>query len=255
MTNIVPVFTGLVFAALLTGIGANAAAQEIDHAGRYSTCMEQAATAPKAAFEAALRWRDLGGGEAADHCIAAALMGLGQYSKAAGRLEKLAERSKSKTGVKAGLLAHAARARMLAGQSFRAAAVLTAALKLNPDDGALMIDRAQARAGTRDYAGAVEDLSRAIGLGVRPADALVFRASAYRLLDKLELALADVERALALQPGHPDGLLERGSLRRMRRDDDGARQDWLAVIRDNPTGPVADAARRNLENMDVKTTP
>ena len=254
MGNIVPVFTGLLVAIILTGMDPNAAAgKEVDHASQYRTCMAQAGNAPKDAFEAALRWRDLGGGEAAEHCIAAALMGLGQYREAAGRLEKLAKRSKRKAGVKAGLLAHAAQAWILAGQSFRAEAVLTAALKLTPDDSALMIDRAQARAGIRDYAGAVEDLNRVIGLEDRPADAFVFRASAYRLLDKLELALADVERALALQPGHPDGLLERGSLRRLRRDDDGARLDWLAVIQADPNGPAADAARRNLENMDVKT--
>ena len=254
MGNIVPVFTGLLVAIILTGIDPYAAAgKEVDHASQYRTCMEQAGNVPQDAFEAALRWRDLGGGEAAEHCIAAALMGLGQYREAAGRLEKLAKRSKRKADVKAGLLAHAAQAWILAGQSFRAEAVLTAALKLTPDDSALMIDRAQARAGTKDYAGAVEDLSRVIRQEDRPADAFVFRASAYRLLDKLELALADVERALVLQPGHPDGLQERGSLRRLRRDDDGARLDWLAVIQADPNGPAADAARRNLESMDVKT--
>jgi regulator of sirC expression with transglutaminase-like and TPR domain len=131
--------------------------------------------------------------------------------------------------------------------------VLTAALRLTPDDDILMIDRAQARAGHRDYAGAVEDLSRAIEREDRRADAFVFRASAYRLLDKLELALADVERALRLQPRHPDGLLERGNLRRLRQNDDGARKDWLAVIRADPGSQAADAARRNLESMDVKT--
>lgn len=247
------ILAGLCFAPAIVGIVPQPAmGKEIDHASQYRACMALIKNAPQEAFNTALNWRDLGGGEAAEHCIAVALIGLGQYAEAAGRLEKLADRAKQKAGVKAGLLAHAAQAWILAGQSSRAEAVLTVALKLTPEDSILMIDRAQARAGNKDYAGAIDDLSNAIKLEDRRADAFVFRASAYRLLDKLELALADVERALALQPGHPDGLLERGNLRRLRQNDDGARKDWLAVIQSDPSSPAADAARRNLESMDVK---
>jgi regulator of sirC expression with transglutaminase-like and TPR domain len=254
MKNIVLVFSGLIYATILAIIAPNGlAAKEIDHANQYRACMALSKSTPQEAFDTALNWRDLGGGEAADHCIAAALIGLGQYKEAAGRLEKLADSAKQKADVKAGLLAHAAQAWILAGNSTRAEAVLTAAMKLTPDDAILMIDRAQARAGHKDYTGAVNDLSHAIKLEDRRADTFVFRASAYRLLDKLELALADVERALTLQPWHPDGLLERGNLRRLRQDDAGARKDWLAVIRGDPDSPAAEAARRNLESMDVKT--
>jgi tetratricopeptide (TPR) repeat protein len=254
MKNIIPFFAGLLYPTILAIIDPNwALAKEIDHANQYRACMALSRSAPQEALETALNWHGLGGGDAADHCIAVALIGLRQYKEAAGRLEKLADRTKQKAGVKAGLLAHAAQAWILAGNSTRAEAVLTAALRLTPDDDILMIDRAQARAGHRDYAGAVEDLSRAIEREDRRADAFVFRASAYRLLDKLELALADVERALRLQPRHPDGLLERGNLRRLRQNDDGARKDWLAVIRADPGSQAADAARRNLESMDVKT--
>ncbi len=229
-----------------------ATGQEIDHAYQYKACMALAKKAPQEAFETALTWRGLGGGDAAEHCVAVALIGLGQHTKAAGRLEALAGKAKQGATVKAGLLAHAAQAWILAGRAMRAESVLTAALKLTPSDSALMIDRAQAKAGQRDYDGAVEDLSRAIERGGGAVDAFVFRASAYRHLDRLELALADIERALALEPTHPDGLLERGILRRLREDDDGARQDWLGILRTAPGSPAAEAARRNLENMDVK---
>jgi len=243
-----------IFTILLAVIVANVAvAKEIDHASQYRSCMALARSAPQEAFDVALNWRDLGGGEAAEHCIATALAGLGHYLEAAKRLEELAKLSKKAVDIKVRLLAQAAQAWLLADNSNRAEAVLTAALKLAPDDSTLMIDRAQARAGFKDYAGAIEDLNRSIALEDRRADAFVFRASAYRLLSKLELALADIERALALKPGHPDGLLERGNLRRLRQDDDGARQDWLAVIRGDPKSPAADAARSNLENMDVKS--
>jgi len=229
-----------------------ALAKEIDHAHQYKACMALAKKAPQEAFETALTWRGLGGGDAAEHCVAVALIGLGQHTEAATRLEALAKKARQNATVKAGLLAHAAQAWILAGRAMRAETVLTAALKLTPSDSALMIDRAQARAGQKDYEGAVKDLGKAIELDGRAVDAFVFRASAYRHLDKLELALADVEKALALYPAHPDGLLERGILRRLRDDDAGARQDWLGILRTAPQTPAADAARRNLESMDVK---
>ena len=87
---------------------------------------------------------------------------------------------------------------------------------------------------------------------LRRPDAYAFRAAAHRYLDNLELALADVEKALALQPSHAEALLERGILRRLRDDDDGAREDWLGVLRGAPKSPTADAARSYLEQMDVK---
>lgn len=244
-------FATLILFGLLIAAG-RAPAKEIDHAYQYKACMALSKASPQEAFEAALRWRDLGGGDAAQHCVAAALIGLGHFADAAGRLEALAEKAKENPSVKAGLLAHAAQAWLLEGNAPRAEAVLTAALGLTPWDAALMVDRAQARAEQRDYAGAVEDLDRAIARESRRADAYVFRATAYRYLDKLELALADIEKALDLQPSHAEGLLERGILKRLGRDDDGARQDWLTVLRIAPDSPAADAARLNLEKMDVK---
>lgn len=228
------------------------AAKEINHPNQYQVCMVLAKKLPNEAFETAITWRDLGGGDAAEHCAAVALVGLGQYVEAAGRLEALAERTKQDSSVKAGLLAHAAQARLLAGQAFRAEVVLTAALKLTPGDSALLVDRAQARAERKNYRGAIQDLDQAIEREARRPDAYLFRAEARRYLGQLELALADVEKVLALQPSHAEALLERGILRRLSDDDDGARKDWLGVLRVAPKSPAADAARAYLEQMDVK---
>lgn len=229
-----------------------AAAKDPDGQRKYDACMAQARDKPEQAFETATAWRGLGGGDAAEHCAATALIGLGQYAAAAGRLESLADRTKRNPGVKAGLLTHAAQAWMLDGKSQRAEGVLTAALQLTPDDAALLVDRAEAKAGQKNYAGAVDDLTAAIRRDDRRPDAFVFRATAYRLLDKTELAMADIARALVLDPAHVDGLLERGILRRLAGDDAGARQDWLKVLRLAPKSPAADSARANLEAMDVK---
>jgi tetratricopeptide (TPR) repeat protein len=224
---------------------------EIDHARQYGECMALAERNPEQGFEAALGWRGLGGGDAADHCTAAALLGLKLYIEAANRFEALAQRTKA-AAVKAGLLGQAAQAWLLAGRPERADDVLTAALKLAPDDGDLLVDRSMARATMRRYGEAVADLDRAIRLAPRRADAHAFRASAHRFLDRLDLAEADVARALALDPRHPEALLERGILARLRGDDGGARRDWVQVLELAPGSAAAEAAQRNLELMDVK---
>ena len=231
---------------------AAAPAAEIDHAREYSACMTLVQRDAEEAFESALAWRDMGGGDAASHCIAAALLGLKQYAEAARRFETLARKVKAKPRFKAQLLAHAAQAWLLDDKPGRADSVLTAALKLNPDAADLLIDRAVARAAMKLYREAVEDLDRAVELEPGRADAFVFRASAYRYLDSLELAAADAERALALDADHPEGLLERGIVRRLKGDDDGARRDWLTVLTIAPGTSAARAARANLEKMDVK---
>jgi tetratricopeptide (TPR) repeat protein len=238
---------------VITVAGAAAAAPDTDGSRQYDACMALARDKPEQGFDRAVAWRGLGGGDAAEHCAAIALIGLGQYAEAGARLEALAARSRQGPMIKAGLLAHAARAWLLGGKSQRAEGVLTAALTLTPDDAALLVDRAEAKAGQKNYPGAVDDLTEAIRRDNRRADAYVFRATAYRFLDRLELALADAERALVLEPGHVEGLLERGILRRLNGDDAGARQDWLQVLRLAPQGPAADSARANLEAMDVKT--
>ncbi len=249
-TPIVSVLLALLLAAVLT---AAAGAAEIDHAGQYRACMTLVKRDPEEAFESALAWRDMGGGDAANHCAAAALMGLKQYGEAAKRFENLAQEMKAGAGVKAGLLGHAAQAWLLHGIPKRADEVLGAALEFKPLDVDLMIDRAVVRAALGRYLDAVGDLGQAIGLDSGRPDAFVFRASAYRYLDKLDEAEADANRALSLDPDHPEGLLERGIIRRLKGDNGGARSDWLRVLRETPGTAAAHTAGANLEKMDVKT--
>ena len=66
-----------------------------------------------------------------------------------------------------------------------------------------------------------------------------------------EAALRDVGYALALDLLHPEALLERENLRRIKGDERGARKDWMMVLSVAPNTPAADAARANLEDMDV----
>ncbi|MFQ5619718.1 MAG: hypothetical protein ACE5FR_12160 [Rhodospirillales bacterium] len=238
--------------AYLAVAPAAAPAAEIDHARQYRACMTLVQRDAEEAFDSALAWHDMGGGDAASHCVAAALLGLKQYAEAGRRFETLARKIKAKPHLRAELLAQAAQAWLLDGKPERADSALTAALKLNPDAADLLTDRAAARAAMKLYREAVEDLDRAIELEPGRADAFVFRASAYRYLASLDLAAADLERALALEAEHPEGLLERGIVRRLKGDKDGARRDWLEVLDVAPGTSAARAAQANLEKMDVK---
>jgi tetratricopeptide (TPR) repeat protein len=245
-----------VLAACIVAAGAMAA--ETKPAGmpspkvRYTACMDKAKRYPKDAFEDAIQWRDMGGGGAAEHCAATALVTLGLYKDAGARLESLAQRVPEEPAFKAEILGQAAQAWLLADMPARAEAAVTAALKLQPGAVELLIDRSQARAQMADYKGALADLDAAIATDPKRPDAFAFRAAAKRYLEDRKGAAADIERALALDLNHAPALLERGNLRRLAGDDAGARADWLMVLSLNPDGAAGDAARANLERMDVK---
>lgn len=227
-----------------------AQAQEIDPAREYHKCMDLAKTAPEQGFDAALEWKGLGGGDAAEHCTAVALFGMGQYAQAAQRLQDLAQIVRTGAALKAQLLGQAGQAWLLAAEAEKAEQALTAAIELAPGDPELFIDRAQALAARGGYSAALEDLGKAIALDPTRVDAFVFRASAYRKLEQLAEAASDVDQALALRPGQPDALLERGMVRRLRGEIDGARKDWLAVIQNAPGTRAADLAQSNLQRLE-----
>lgn len=243
---------GAVLAHLLAAAGA-AGAEEVDHPRSYPVCMAAARTDPEKAFDAAQQWLNVGGGDAARHCEAVALMGMKRYAQAADRFENLAQSTHVEPDTKGTLLGQAGQAWLLAGNAERARSVLNKALMLDPDDVDLYVDYSQALAALGNYAGAAAELDKALVRDPLNADALVFRASARRLLEETALAREDVERALNLDPGHLEGLLERGILRRLAGDAAGARQDWMWIIHLAPNSEAAESARANLERLDVKS--
>jgi hypothetical protein len=50
----------------------------------------------------------------------------------------------------------------------------------------------------------------------------------------------------------PDAWLERGILNRLKGDVPAARRDFLQVLVLDPDGPAGDAARANIERMELK---
>ncbi len=225
-------------------------AVESDH---YDRCMDETRRNPSVAWDDALAWRDTGGGHPAEHCAAVALIGLKQYAEAGRRLEKLAdEMFKSPAELRAEVLDQAGQAWLLAGDPVRAVEMLTQGLAITPKDDGIMTDRAEAYAASGKYREAIGDLDQVLARDAKRVDALVFRASAERALKQLDPALRDIEAALRLSPDDPDALLERGNIRRLTGDDAGARQDWLRIVRVAPDSAANEAAKANIEKLDVK---
>jgi len=229
-----------------------AVAQEVKHAERYQDCMATIEKSAEIAFEKGLTWQGLGGGAAAEHCIGAALFALERYEQAAIRLEALAQKAVVETLVKSQILHQAARAWLHLEKFERADDVMSAAIKLTPNNPTLYIDRAEIAAANNRLSDAIDDLDYALTLNPVAVDALVFRASALRQTGQIDHALRDSTLALKLSPTHPEALLEHGMAQRLKGDDVAARRDWLKVLELEPDGPAAELARRNLELMDVK---
>lgn len=216
-------------------------------AKKYTDCMEFARGKPEKAIGIAAAWERKGGGAGARHCSAVALLNSGAYEEAARRLESLAA-SSSERGkrLKAELLAQAGQAWLIAGKTTEALLAQTRALKLGGPRIELLLDRAITHASIAEYWDAIDDLNQAIDQEPRRVDALVFRATAWRKLNNLDLAEDDIARAVELAPGSVDALLERGNILWFRGNMAAAAADWGRIISLDAESPAADAARENL---------
>ena len=222
----------------------------------YTRCLERAARAPLAALAEAETWRGRGGGNAARHCAALALLNGGDPRLAAEELESLARALRLRPPqLRAQVLAQAAHAWQSAGEMPRAQAAISAAIALSPDDPELRIDRAGMRAESGALREAVDDLDHVVARAPRRADALAMRAAAHRRRDMTNLAAADIARALAIDPDLPEAWLERGILARLAGRDDEARAAWIRVLATDPDGPAGDSARLQIEALELAAPP
>jgi tetratricopeptide (TPR) repeat protein len=185
---------------------------------RYEACLAKTETDPESAFEDGLIFRNDGGGVLARHCIAVALLKLGETEEAAARLEEAAFMPDGgDSAMRAELLSQAGNTWLLARAPVEAENAFTQAMTVKSGDADLFIDRARARAMQRRFQDAASDLS--VALSVRPRDvtALRLRADAYFEVGDLESAERDVSAALSIDPRDVDTLVVRGRLREARR--------------------------------------
>ena len=219
----------------------------------YHTCLAEARRDPDAGFEAAIAWRDEGGGPPAQHCVALALFDLGQFKESATRLEALAADMPTATArEKSAIVGQAGSVWLHVGDLTRAHTALSYALDLDGNDPEIWIDRGDALARGGEYWDAIDDFSAALDRDEKRLDALIFRAAAYRLLEVPDLARDDILRALDLDPYNPDALMELGAIQAGVGEFDAARANWLRVLSIAPGSRSAAAARAALQQMDVK---
>lgn len=240
----------LLTAAVLCLIGlppAQGAAAEIDHKRELAACLKLAEAKPDQAFDSAMTWQDRGGGDRAGLCQAMALFHRGQFAAAGLRLEELAPKlGGDDPKAAASLFGRAGWAWLRAGEAQRAERLYTSALERQPGDVDLLIDRAFARVEAKKFQGAIDDLTMVVKRAPKRADGYLYRAGAYKNLEKHDLALADIAKALELKPNDPEALLLRGNLRALKGDAAAARDDWQRVTRLDPDTATARAAAANL---------
>ena len=243
--------------AVLTMVASSAWAQDTltsaENEQQYSACMVLVDKNPTEALESAVAWEKRGGADAAQHCQALALIGLRQYEDAGVLLERIAETMPQvRAPIAAEVFGQAAYAWKLAGKDERALHDLNQGLLLQPKSGELLIDRALLYGESGMYFEALDDLNVAADLLPGRPDIFAYRASAYISLSQLDLAADNLDQALLIAPDYPQALLERGKLRHLNGDKEGARKDLLRVLEVAPKTDVAGAAQQQLEKLDLK---
>lgn len=225
---------------------------DLQEVGPYERCAARARGAPLAGFNEAEAWRARGGGDAARHCAALALLHGGEPGLAAEALEELARDMRLRPpALRAQVLAQAARAWQAAEEAARALDAIARAVSLRPADMELRIDRAELLAEAGRLWEAVDELDVVLERAPDSALALAMRAAARRRLDAPELARDDVARALAADPRLAEAWLESGILNRQAGMLDAARRDWLQVLVLDADGPAGDAARAQIEALET----
>jgi tetratricopeptide (TPR) repeat protein len=239
-----------VLAAMLAWCAA-AQAETAAEADRYAACMERARTAPAEGLALADAWLGQSDSMPGRHCRATALSGLGRTEEAAAALDALGRGLEAREPTLAAeLYRQAALVEFEAGRLDAAEQLQDRGLKLAPESVELLIDRALLLGAREDYAKSLKSLERARELAPARGEVLVLMAAAHRLLGRPELAQESLGAALAVEPDNPGALLERGILRRLGGDKEGARADWERVRALAPESPEAETAAANLNLLD-----
>lgn len=242
---------------MLVGIaGARSHAQTLDPEAEYAACLDLARKNPAEALERAKRWWDSGGNFGPRHCISVALVIQENYLQAAKILEDLANDAKPEiAALRADIYNQAGQAYYLAGLYEQAIPLYTQALLGKPRDVDFLIDRAVARDEFGQHFEAIDDLNLALEIEPSRAEAWLYRANAYRHLNSLDLALDDADRAVALSSRSPEALLERATIKSLRKDEAGARADLQSIVKLAPGSIQGQEAAKRLKAPPAKATP
>jgi tetratricopeptide (TPR) repeat protein len=217
----------------------------------YERCLTMLTTDPAGAAAFATAWQGKDGGSAAAHCLALSMIASGEPVRGAEMLESVAADDHVPAAARAVIYGQATQAWLMTGRAGDANRAAGLALALSGDDPDLLVEGAVAAVAAQHFQDAVDDLTRALALDSKRADAYTWRASAWRHLGRLNEAETDIERAVSIDPDNPEALLERGILRQRRDDRAGARTDWERTIVLAPESAAADLAQQNLALLEA----
>jgi tetratricopeptide (TPR) repeat protein len=222
---------------------------------RYEHCVGLVQQDPTAAERNGADWVANGGGAAAFHCEALALVALKRYGEAAGKLDLAAAEKSAGIAMRSELLDQAGNAWLLAGQADKAEASLTMALSFAPQNEDVLADRARARGLRKDWKGAEADLTAVLALDPNRADIYVLRASARHAQGRKADASADLAHAFDIYPDYPEALVERGTMKLESGDVAGARADWQLAASAAPDSDAGTTARERLSAIKASAKP
>lgn len=213
----------MTIAALLLPLALLQAAEPpADTDARFQQCVALIESHPDRAYEEGMAWAAETHSMLGYRCAAMALVGEHRYEEAARRFQSLATAlSPDLTALRAELFSQAGNTYLLDRNPSSARSAFTLAIATLHGDRQqlpdLLIDRARAYAMEGDYRHSEEDLSHS--LDIRPHDALALRlrATARMQQSSFDLAEADAQAAVNLEPTNVDNLLVLGNVRESKR--------------------------------------
>ena len=220
---------------------------------RYRACLDAVATDPGRAEREADDWaRFGGGGGAARHCRAMAMLALGAERPAALELLSIAASEVALAEpLRADILVQAAEVFRDIGDPVAAISAADAALRLAPGSAAALGVRGEARVLNGDLIAGIADFDDAVEARPSDRDLLLKRAAASRSLGRFNAARRDARTVIDANPGSARAWLELGQVERRAGEKTAARTALLRAVALDRNGPVGAAAQNALQRLEA----
>lgn len=216
----------------------------------YDACLELIQQDPQRAEREAGDWARYGGGAAARHCYALALLAIGADGRAAEELIGAAVEEPGLTDpARADLLVQAGEILLEADDLLTATVVAEQAKRLAPRSAGVLGLGGAVKLANGDLAAGIRDLTAALDEGGADPRWLLRRAAAHRQRGQLVAARDDAAFAIELGPEDAAAWLEFGRILAGLKDKPTARQALLQAIELDREGRLGRAAQLALQRM------
>ena len=243
------------------GIGLGVALAQPTPAGAqavqdYDACVALIASDPARAEREAGDWARFGGGAAARHCYALALIELGAPLRASDELIGIAlDEVDLPNAARADILVQAGELLLEGGVPVTAGLVAEQAAQLAPAQSNVLALRAAVNLENGQVRAALRDLDRALAKGGGTVRLRMLRASAHRRLANPVAGRDDATIATEQAPDNPAAWLERGRNEAALGAKPAARKSFLRAIELDREGKIGASARLALQRMDAGLSP